>query len=66
MLNAKYKVGQVVDFTPVRAAVPASSREYKILKLMPRGNGGEQQYRIKSIAEVFERIANEAELSKRP
>ena len=63
-MNAKFKVGQVVDFNPVRAAVPASIREYKILKLMPRGSG-EQQYRIKSIAEVFDRIANETELSKR-
>ncbi len=63
-MNAKFKVGQVVDFNPVRAAVPASIREYKILKLMPRGSG-EQQYQIKSITEVFDRIANETELSKR-
>lgn len=63
-MNAKFKVGQIVDFNPVKAAVPASSREYKILKLMPRGHG-EQQYRIKSIAEVFDRIANEGDLTKR-
>ncbi len=64
MVPAKYKVGQMVDFNPVRAAMPASSREYKVLKLMPRETG-EQQYRIKSIAELFERIARESELSKR-
>jgi hypothetical protein len=63
-MTAKFKVGQVVDFNPVRAAVPASVREYKILKLMPRERG-EQQYRIKSIAEAFERIANEGDLTKR-
>lgn len=63
-MNAKFKVGQIVDFNPVRASVPASSREYKILKLLPLGSSG-QQYRIKSIAEVFERIANEADLTKR-
>ena len=64
MAVAKYKVGQVVDFNPIRASVPASVREYKILKLMPR-ESGEQEYRIKSIAEVFDRIAKESELSKR-
>jgi hypothetical protein len=62
---AKFKVGQVVDFNPVRAAVAASAREYKVLKLMPR-ESGEQQYRIKTIAELFDRIAKESELSKRP
>ena len=63
-MSAKFKVGQVVDFNPVWAAVPASVREYKILKLMPRGSG-DQQYRIKSIAEAFERVANEGDLTKR-
>lgn len=61
---AKFKVGQAVDFNPVRTAVPASIREYKIVRLMPRDHG-EQEYRIKSNAELFERIAKESELSKR-
>jgi hypothetical protein len=62
--SAKYKVGQMVDFRPARAAVPVSSREYKILRLLPR-EGREQEYRIKSITELFERIARESELSRR-
>lgn len=66
LANPKFKVGQLVDFNPARATVPASIREYKVLKLMPRDRGIlEQEYRIKSIAEVFERVAKESELSGR-
>ncbi len=65
MAHAKYKVGDLVDFNPARATVPASIREYKVLRLMPY-EGGERQYRIKTIAEQFERVARESELSRRP
>ena len=65
MAHAKYKVGDLVDFNPARATVPASIREYKVLRLMPY-DGGERQYRIKTIAEQFERVARESELSRRP
>ena len=54
----------MVDFNPVRPTVPASILEYKVLKLLP-SDRGEQQYRIKSIAELYERIAKESELSTR-
>ena len=64
MTTAKYGVGQMVDFNPGRGSMPAESREYKVLRLMPR-EAGQQTYRIKSITELYERIANEPELSKR-
>ena len=64
MAQAKFKVGQMVDFNPARATIPASTREYKVLRLLPI-EGGEQKYRIKTIAEQFERIAKESELVKR-
>ena len=64
LANPKFKIGQLVDFRPVRASFPASSREYKILRLLPR-EGVEQEYRIKSVTEIFERIARESELSRR-
>lgn len=60
----KFKIGQMVDFNPARAAVPASIREYKILRLLPQ-EPGERRYRIKTIAEQFERIAKESELTQR-
>lgn len=66
MANPKYQIGQLVDFNPARASVPASIAAYKILRLMPRDRGAlEQEYRIKSVGEQFERVAKESELSSR-
>jgi hypothetical protein len=63
MSRHKYKVGQAVDFVPGgRWGVPAAAREYKILRLLPF-EGGDLQYRIKSSAETFERVAKERELA---
>jgi hypothetical protein len=62
MPRHRFKVGQAVDFTPGRWGLPASSREYKVLKLMPF-EGGDLLYRIKSAAETFERVAKESELT---
>jgi hypothetical protein len=62
--QAKFKVGQTVDFNPGRATIPASTREYTIIRLVPI-EGGERQYRIKTIAEQFERVAKESELTVR-
>lgn len=44
--------------------MPASAREYKIVRLMPP-DGGENCYRVKCATEPFERIAKETELSQR-
>jgi hypothetical protein len=66
LANPKFKIGQLVDFNPARATVPASIREYKVLRLLPRDRSVlEQEYRIKSIGELFERVAKESELSLR-
>jgi hypothetical protein len=65
MAVPKFKVGQTVDFTPGRSSIPASQREYKVVRVVPL-EGGERQYRIKTIAEQFERVAKESELSTRP
>jgi hypothetical protein len=62
MSRHRFKVGQAVHFSPGRLAVPASGREYKVLKLMPF-EGGDLFYRIKSVAETFERVARESELT---
>lgn len=60
---ASFKVGQMVDFVPGSRAVPASARSYKVLRVLP-SEGGEQLYRIKTIAEAFERVARESELRR--
>jgi hypothetical protein len=62
LAHTKFKTGELVEFHPVRASLPASSHEYKILRPLPR-EGREQEYRIKSVSEIFERIARESELS---
>lgn len=64
MSSHKFKVGQTVDYSPGRLGMPVLSREYKIVRLLP-AEGGDNQYRIKSAAETFERIAKESQLSGR-
>ena len=62
----QFRVGQVVDFNPAgKTGVPASTRVYKILRLLP-AEGREPHYRIKTITEAYERIARESELSQPP
>jgi hypothetical protein len=58
----KFKVGQSVRFTPRKLALPAGAQAYTIVRVLP-AEGGEYQYRIKSVYEPFERIAVESELS---
>jgi hypothetical protein len=42
---------------------PGASGSYKIVKLLP-SEGDEHQYRIKSPAEAFERVAKESQLDR--
>ena len=61
MADSRFRVGKIVDFYPSQRGVPASARSYKILHLVP-SDGGERLYRIKTIAEAYERRARESEL----
>jgi hypothetical protein len=64
MAHHKYKVGQLVDFSPSRSGMPTSGRQYEVVRLLPV-EAGPLLYRIKSKAETFERMARESELSRR-
>lgn len=64
MAAHKYKIGQTVSYSPGRSAMAASSREYKIIRLLPPEDG-QNLYRIKGISETFERMARESDLSKK-
>jgi hypothetical protein len=64
MTRHKFKVGQVVNYSPNRMSMSASSRGYEIKRLLPR-EGVELLYRIKSPTETFERVAREQDLSRR-
>jgi hypothetical protein len=63
-LEHKYAVGQIVELTPnvLRAAALG---EYEIMQMMPAPDvkSVSPRYRIKSIAEIHERIVAESELS---
>ena len=62
MASYKFKVGQIVNFTPARTTMSASSPEYTIVRLLPRENG-HNQYRIKGTNDTFERMARETDLT---
>jgi hypothetical protein len=64
MAHHRFKVGQTVDFSPARPAMPTPGQRYEIVRLLPV-EGGELLYRVKSKGETFERIAKESELSQR-
>lgn len=60
-LAHKYQVGESVLFTASNVARPAAGGVYEIIKLLPT-DGDDCQYRIKSAAEAFERVARESQL----
>ena len=64
MASHKFKVGQLVNFSPARSGMPASGRQYEVVRLMPP-ESGELQYRVKCKGDTFERVAKESELSRR-
>ena len=62
MASHKFKVGQTVGYAQSHFGTMPSARSYKVIRLMPT-EGREKLYRIKAVAEVFERVARESELS---
>jgi hypothetical protein len=60
----RYSVGQFVELTPsiMRFAAPG---EYEIRQTMPAPDvsSASPRYRIKSVAEIYERIVSETELT---
>ena len=61
MSRHKFKVGELVDYSPGRMSRPLTARGYKVLRLLPP-EGSDPLYRIKSVDEAFERVAKEHEL----
>jgi hypothetical protein len=62
MAAPKFAVGQMVDLqSSPRFGTTQSMRGFKVLRLLPH-DSGEQLYRIKTMTEVYERIAKESEL----
>ena len=59
----KFKIGQMVDFSPGRSSMSASGQRYEIVRQLPVQDG-QYQYRIKCKTETFERVAKESELAR--
>ena len=62
-MTHKYATGQHVYFEPNHGTAAARGK-YTIVRPLPVENDNRLAYRIKSIAENFERIAEEHQLSR--
>jgi hypothetical protein len=62
-MNHKYMTGQNVYYEPTYGSAAARGK-YKIVRPLPIENDNRLAYRIKNIAESFERIAEEHQLSR--
>jgi hypothetical protein len=62
-MTHKYESGQNVYYEPTFGNAAARGK-YKIVRSLPVENDNRLSYRIKSIAETFERIAEEHQLSR--
>jgi hypothetical protein len=62
-MTHKYASGQNVYYEPTFGNAAARGK-YKIVRSLPVENDNRLSYRIKSIAESFERIAEEHQLSR--
>jgi hypothetical protein len=58
----KYAIGQNVYYSPSFGNT-ASRGTYKVMRVLPVENDNRLSYRIKSLAESFERIAEEHQLT---
>lgn len=65
MAAHKYKVGQMLSYSPSRLSSNEGSRQCKVVLLLPAQEDGQLQYRIKCTAETVERVVKEAALSRR-
>jgi hypothetical protein len=59
----KFAIGQNVRYTAGPFSRSGASGSFKVVKLLP-SEGDEQQYRIKSVGEAFERVAKESQLDR--
>jgi hypothetical protein len=61
-MTHRYTIGQNVYYNPAFGNT-ASRGKYKVIRVLPVENDNRLSYRIKSLAETFERIAEEHQLT---
>jgi hypothetical protein len=65
MAGHRYSVGQLVYFNPSRSdRSSAVAGSYRVVRLLPEEQGN-HQYRIKSMSDARERVAQESQLERR-
>lgn len=57
----KFKIGQTLNFSPLRANAQARPGKCKVTRLVA-SEGDTPQYRVKCVTETFERVVWENEL----
>lgn len=62
-MTHKYVVGQNVYFEP-KFGNTAARGKFKVVRLVPLESDNRLYYRIKSVSETFERVAEEHQLSR--
>ncbi|PKU24747.1 hypothetical protein CWS72_10100 [Telmatospirillum siberiense] len=62
MLVHRYKVGQVLHYSPGIFEAVAWQGLYRVVRLLP-AEGGDNQYRLKNEADGHERVVRESQLS---
>jgi hypothetical protein len=59
----KFSVGQTVYYTGPMMGRGGAGGSYRVMRLLP-ADGGDYQYRIKSVGEAYERVAKESQLER--
>jgi hypothetical protein len=62
-MTHKYAVGQLVYFQRTYGGAASASGQYEIVRVLPVEKDNRLNYRIKSMAEAFERTVEEHELT---
>ena len=59
----KFSIGQNVYYTGGMIGRASATGSYRVVRLLPP-EGGDYQYRIKSVGEAYERVAKESQLER--
>jgi hypothetical protein len=59
----KFRSGQIVHLSRRMTTKSAPGGDYKVVRQLPV-DGGEPQYRIKSVSEPYERVAKESDIER--
>jgi len=62
-MTHKFRSGQTVHLSRSMTARSAPGGDYKVVRQLPV-DGGEPQYRIKSVREPYERVAKESDMER--